>query len=61
MFVQIPLLDLIFSFYLDLLNKCRFWDNFKIQWAPKRDPKTTKWHQNNQTQFIEQAYFFEKR
>ena len=34
------------NFILILYETDRFGDPFKIQMAPKWDPKSTKWHQN---------------
>ena len=46
MLVQTLVLDLIFVFYVDLFKNDSFGDPFKIQWAPKRDNKSTKWRLN---------------
>jgi hypothetical protein len=34
------------SFYMNLCQKARFWDPFKIQWGAKWRPKSAKWRQN---------------
>ena len=44
MFFQDAFLDTIFvDFMLVLYENARFGDPFKIQWAPKSNPKSTKW------------------
>ena len=46
MFFQDAFLDTIFvDFMLVLYENARFGDPFKIQWAPKSNPKSTKRHQ----------------
>jgi hypothetical protein len=34
------------SFYMNLCQKARFWDPFKIHWGAKWRPKSAKWRQN---------------
>ena len=44
MFFQDAFLDTVFDdFMLISYETCRFGDSFKIHWAPKWDPKSTKW------------------
>ena len=44
MFFQDAFLDtLLVDVMLVLYKNNRFWDPFKIQWAPTSDPKSTKW------------------
>ena len=46
MFVRDAFLETFLDlFMLVLYEKGRFGEPFKIQWAPKWDPKSTKWHQ----------------
>ena len=42
-FSRHPLGPIFSSFYMNLCQKARFWDAFKIHWGAKRHPKSAKW------------------
>ena len=58
MFFQAPLLVIIKKKkMLILYTNSRFWDPFKIQWSPKRHPKSTKSRQNDDTLLVAFVFF----